>query len=451
MLHFKITLCYDEKMKENGVEKTVYDVVVIGGGPSGMMAAGSAGAILKKTGGKVLLLEKNSSLGKKLRITGGGRCNLTNHEFDNKIILKKFKEAEPFLYSPFSRFNVRNTLKFFESRGMKTKVEAEGRVFPESDSAESVWNTLSSYLKEHNVITRLNTNVKGFKTKNQNIESVILENGEEIKALAFILATGGMSRPETGSTGDGFSWLKEIGHNIFENKASLVPISVKDTWVKELSGVSLSGTKISLFQNNTKKQVVKNTDTRKTKLLFTHEGLSGPTILNMSRDIGDMLPYGEVTLSLDLLPEDDFSVLEKKLQELLKSEHKKKIKNALDTLIPSSLVTSVLAMSEIDGELFCNGITREARIRLGQKIKDMRITVTGLFGVEKAIVTSGGLDLKEVDFKTMKSKLYGNLFVSGDILNIDRPSGGYSLQLCWTTGFIAGEESGKKATSVQNS
>lgn len=434
-------------MKKQEENTLIYDVVIVGGGPSGMMAAGSAAScLLNKTGNKVLLLEKNNSLGKKLRITGGGRCNLTNHEFDNKIILKKFKEAESFLYSPFSRFNVKNTLDFFESRGMKTKVEAEGRVFPESDSAESVWNTLSSYLKEHNVITRLNTNVKGFKTKNQIIESVLLENGEEIKARAFILATGGMSRPETGSTGDGFSWLKEIGHTVIEQKASLVPISIKDNWVKELSGVSLTGVKISLSEHNIKKLIIKNTPTRKTKILFTHEGLSGPTILNMSRDIGDMLPYGEVKLSLDLLPNEDYATLNQKLQELCKVEHKKKIKNALDTLIPSSLVSALLTLAKVDGETFCNSLTREARIELGKVIKDMSMTVTELLGVEKAIVTSGGLDLKEINFKTMSSKLYKNLFVSGDILNIDRPSGGYSLQLCWTTGFIAGEEAGKRST-----
>jgi predicted Rossmann fold flavoprotein len=274
--------------------------------------------------------------------------------------------------------------------------------------------------------------VKGFIKEGNNIVAIKLPNKKEIKAKAFILATGGKSRPETGSTGDGFTWLKEIGHTVIESEPSLVPIAIKDEWVKVLSGVSLPEVKITILQNDVKQEM------KKGKILFTHFGLSGPTILNMSKDISELLKYGDVSLSLDLLPQFDYGQLNTKLQEIFKEEINKKFKNSLRLLFPGALAPIIVELSGINPDTPCNSITREERLKLVTFLKDIKIQVEDLLGVEKAIITSGGISLDEVDFKTMASRLFPNLYVVGDILNIDRPSGGYSLQLCWTTGFVAG-------------
>jgi predicted Rossmann fold flavoprotein len=408
--------------------KELWDVIVVGGGPAGMMAAGTAA--LK--GHKVLLLEKNETLGKKLLITGGGRCNVTNAEEDLRKLLARFKDADKFLFSPFSQFDNRSAIEFFNSHGMETKVEAENRVFPTSDSARSVWSVLVDYMKAAGVEVRSKSEVRKIKSHEGKVSSVVLKNGEELHAKHFILATGGKSHPETGSTGDGFQWLRDLGHTVIEPSPYLVPISVKDEWVKKLSGISIADAKLTAFQND-KKEL-----TKVGKILFTHFGLSGPAVLNMSRDIYELLKYDGVALSLDLLPKEDFSTLNDKLLDLFKLEDKKKLKNALVTLIPRAFVAPVLLASSIDEDKPCNSVTREERLVLMKRLKDMRMSVEGLLGEDKAIVTSGGVDLEEIDWKTLGSKLYPNLYITGDLLNIDRPSGGYSLQLCWTTGFVAG-------------
>ncbi len=410
------------------IEDTIWDVVVIGGGASGMMSAGVAGSL----GKKVLLLEKNESLGKKLLITGGGRCNVTNAEEDMRILLSKFKDAEQFLYSAFSQFDNKSTIEFFNSRGMETKVEALSRVFPISNSAKSVWDILLNYLKENKVTISSNSEVSKINTENGKVVSVTMKNKQIIKAMSFVLATGGMSRPETGSTGDGFNWLKDIGHKVVEPSASLVPIQTKTEWVERLQGVSIEDVKITLLQNNEKQSV------KRGKVLFTHFGLSGPTILNASSEVAELLKYGEVFLSLDLLPNLDHGQLNQKLQDVISENSNKKYKNILDNLLPSAVANVVVEISKIDPDKISNSVTREERLSLIELIKNLKIEVEGLLGEDKAIVTSGGVVLEEVDFKTMSSKLFPNLYLIGDILNIDRPSGGYSLQLCWTTGFVAG-------------
>ena len=414
--------------------ENIWDVVVIGGGPAGMMAAGRAA----ERGAKVLLIEKNAELGQKLLITGGGRCNVTNAEFDNRKLLDKFKDNGKYLFSAFSRWSVKETLEFFNSRKMETKIEAFQRVFPISDNSESVLNVLVKYMKETGVTVVSNNPVAGLEIKENKVVSVKLQKKyqgqNEITAKQFVLATGGKSRPETGSTGDGFKWLKEIGHTVTEPEASLVPIAIKDVWVKRLQGVTLQNVKVSLFQND-----AKQSSSKPGRILFTHFGLSGPTILNMSRDIGELLKYGDVTISLDVLPELDYGQLNAKLQEIFKEHSNKKIKNSLGNLIPSALVPIIIELSKIDGETWSHSVTREQRLQLVTLLKAVPLEVKGLLGVEKAIVTSGGVSLNEVDFRTMQSRLFPNLYLIGDILNIDRPSGGFSLQLCWTTGFVAGD------------
>jgi len=423
----------------------IWDVAVIGGGPAGMMAAGRAA----EQGARVILIEKNSSLGEKLLISGGGRCNFTNAEFDTRKFLSKFKDSDKFLFSAFSKWSVKETIDFFQDHGMQTKIEAGQRVFPASDESQSVLNVLVDYMRSGNVTIKSSSPVKRFvkkessqeKTKSasntDNISAIELKNGELIYAKSFVLATGGKSHPETGSTGDGFVWLKKLGHTITEPSASLVPIAIKDEWVKKLQGVPLENVKITVLQNG-KKQIVK-----KGKILFTHFGLTGPTILNMSKDIGELLKYDEVELSLDIIPNLDYGQLNAKLQEIFAREATKKFKNSLKELASSSIAPVIVELSGINPDVTCNGITREERLNLVQLLKDIRIKVDSLLGTDKAIVTSGGVALNEIDFRTMQSKLFPNLYLVGDILDIDRPSGGYSLQLCWTTGFVAGTAAGK--------
>ncbi|MDB5259062.1 MAG: flavoprotein [Candidatus Taylorbacteria bacterium] len=487
-----------------------YDVVVIGGGPAGMMAAGRAAEL----GKKVLLIEKNDGLGKKLLITGGGRCNVTNATFDNRVLLKKYSGgttesgsiAEQFLFSPYSQFDVKQTMHFFESRGMKMKTENENRVFPLSNTARSVWEVMTRYVKNAgadvggSVETLMNISVMGFVTEaDEKGEKASVKNpskiiavkvkptkggtgrmekfgfevgpaGAEIEAKHFILAAGGTSRPETGSTGDGFKWLAEIGHNVTTPVPSLVPITIREPWIKRLAGLSMTGIKVSVFQGDavsggisdeTKRPLVKKYETKRTaikdtKVLFTHVGLSGPTILNMSASIRELLEYqsedGAVYISIDLLPKFDYGMLNKHLQDLFIENGKKKFRNSLADLLPSTLTPVIIdrlveittdasgptAGKPIDPEKPTNLVSREERLALVQLIKHFNLTVKGLLGFEKAIIASGGIDIREVDSKTMQSRLYPNLSVTGDILDIDRPSGGYSLQLCWTSGYVAG-------------
>jgi len=290
-----------------------------------MMAAGRAAERDGKL--KILLLEKNDSFGKKLLITGGGRCNVTNAELNNRVLLSKFKDAGKFLFSTFSQYGVKDTLEFFHSHGMPTKVEAGKRVFPISDSAKSVRDVLVNYLK--GVTVRSNVEVTGFvQSAPGKIDGVKIKSkgkdkaSEIIRGKSFILATGGTSHPETGSTGDGFKWLAKIGHTIIEPSAALVPIKVSDAWVKKLSGISLPNAKLTLFLDGVKQGVGKKGGraVKKGKILFTHFGLSGPAILNMSSDIGELLKYGEIVLSLDLLPDHDYSTLNEALQKLSPSK-----------------------------------------------------------------------------------------------------------------------------------
>lgn len=410
----------------------IYDLAVIGGGPAGMMTAGKAA----ERGLKVILLEKNPTLGVKLLITGGGRCNVTNAEFDVRTFLSKYKESDKFLFSAFSQFSVKDTLEFFNSKGMETKIEAGNRVFPVSDNSQSVLNVLVGYIKKGGVEIMNNAIVNGFEKENGQVTAVKLKNGTKVLAKNFVIAVGGTSRPETGSTGDGFIWLKDLGHNVIPSDNALVPITLnmtgKNAWLKNLQGVTLQDIKLTSFQNNQKQEV------KKGRILFTHFGISGPTILNMSKDIGELLKYGEVEIRIDLLPALDHGMMNTRLQELFKIDDKKKIKNSLGTFIPSSLVDAVLELSGVNPDIQNNSVTREQRMKLIEIIKGIPMQVSGLLGADKAIVSSGGVDLTEVDFKTMQSKIIPNLYLVGDILNVDRPSGGYSLQLCWTTGNVAG-------------
>lgn len=408
-------------------QERMWDVLVIGGGPAGMMAAGRAA----ERGLHVLLLEKNTTLGKKLLITGGGRCNVTNAEHNIRTLLSKFKGADKFLFSAFAQWNVQDTLDFFHTHHMPTKIEAEQRVFPVSDSAQSVWDVLVRNLKKHTVTILSKTPVTGFEVTDGIITGVKTHK-KIFRARAYVLATGGTSHPETGSTGDGYVWLQNLGHTVITPTPSLVPIALKDAWAKRLAGITLQDIKLTVFQNNIKHEVQKG------KLLFTHVGISGPTVLNMSQSIGSLLQYGPVTIELDLLPHYDYAQLNTTLQALFSHNHKKQCVNILSTLLPQGLIAPVLTRASIEPTATGVTITREMRIQLLHAIKHIPLHVASLLDEDKAIIASGGVILEEINFKTMQSRLHNNLYVVGDMLNIDRPSGGYSLQLCWTTGFVAG-------------
>ncbi|TSC83242.1 MAG: flavoprotein [Parcubacteria group bacterium Gr01-1014_19] len=398
-----------------------------------MMAAGRAAEL----GRSVLLLEKNPAPGKKLLITGGGRCNVTNNKPETRTMVSKYKGNDQFLFSAFSQFGVKEALEFFNKRGMSTKEENEGRIFPVSDKAQSVWDVLTKYMKEGGVEVKTYAPVASLAVSVDKNIVIHLKDKTIIEAKSCVIATGGTSRPETGSTGDGFSWLKKLGHKIINNDVALVPVALKDGWAKKLGGVSLKDIKLTTFQNGQKQ------DAQKGKLLFTHFGISGPTVLNMSREIGELMKYGEVVIELDLFPTLDAGALKRKLQALLVEDSNKKLKNVLNKLIPSALVDAVLRLAGVDGETANHSVSKEDRVKLVALLKAIPLNVKGLLGSDKAVVSSGGVALEEVNFKTMQSRLIPNLFLVGDVLNVDRPSGGYSLQLCWTTGFVSGSNAGK--------
>ena len=429
-------------MSKTGTKKTVkktqtndWDVCVIGGGPAGLMAACAAG----EKGAKVLVLEKNDELGKKLLISGGGRCNLTNADPDKRNFISKFGKKGNFLFSPLSIFGVPETIKFFNDLGLKTKVEAGYRVFPDSDNSADVLDTLVKQAKKLGVTFKLASEVENFKAdkKNKKIPNILLKNGEKIEAKSFILTTGGLSHPETGSTGDGFRWLKEIGHKVIKPNPALVPIKITNQWIGELAGITLDNVGISIWtkkDNNYQKVLNK-----KGRLLFTHNGLSGPTILNMSKSIGEFLQYGEVLISVDFFSGVGLDRMHEMIKKVFDANLNKKIKNLSFKEVPAKIFDLILKQLEINPDWSINEIRREERLALVEKFKKFEMTIGGLLGFDQAIISSGGLDLNEVNFKTMGSKLYSNLFFAGDILDFDRPSGGFSLQLCWTTGYIAGK------------
>jgi predicted Rossmann fold flavoprotein len=425
-------------MKKKVVKPNIWDVAVIGGGPAGLISAG----IAAQNGAKVILIEKNETMGNKLLLTGGGRCNLTNAEPDERSFVSKYGKKGSFLFSPLSVFGVQDTIRFFEKIGLKTKVEAGYRVFPESDSAMDVLGVLTKFGMNNKVEYKLNSPVSHIKKLKDKIVSVILENGEEIRAKNFILATGGKSYPETGSTGDGFKWLKEIGHKIVPPNPSLVPIKVKESWIGDFAGISLDNVGVSVWQND--KKVLG----KQGRILITHDGFSGPTILNMSKDIGDLLSNGEVIISLDFFPGVGLDVMNQMMIKVFEGNATKKIKNLIFKEVPEKIYLKILDLLGLNDDWFSNEVKKAERIELVERFKKFNFRVEGLHGFEKAIVSSGGVDLQEVDFKTMQSKLYDNLFLVGDILDFDKNSGGYSLQLCWNTGYIAGKSAAKNSEEI---
>ena len=411
--------------------KEEYDLIVIGGGASGMMAAGTA----RENNKRVLILEKNRQLGIKLSITGGGRCNITNATFDVREFLKKFGDSGKFLFSPFSQFNIQNSFDFFEKRGLPLVTEARNRVFPKSQKASDVVKFMKKYASGKNINVSTDNPVIKISADKDNGKIKFVETRKgKYYAENFIIATGGSSHQETGSTGDGFKWLKKIGHTVKESSPNIVPLRSSDKWVKDLSGTSLSFMKITFFVNNEK------AFSETGKILFTHFGLSGPLILNSAHKVKDLMHEGAVTAKIDCYPDTDNGSLEKSILKTFDNNKNKDFKNITKEITPPGLDNALIEFHIVDDvNKKVHSISKEERKQIVNLLKAMPINIEGLMGMDKAVISDGGIPLSEVDTKTMKSKLYDNLYLTGDILHVNRPSGGYSLQLCWTTGYVAGQ------------
>lgn len=410
-----------------------YDVIVIGGGASGMFAA----AIASSRGKNVLILEKNKELGKKLKISGGGRCNITNSEPDVRKYLARYEPNDKFLFSAFSEFSNLDTFNYFADRGLPLEIENNGRAFPYTKKALDVFRILEQELIKNNVTILTESSVRKINTEekdvNKKITSVMVHSGQEYFADSFILATGGLSHPETGSTGDGFTWLRDLGHTIAEPTPSIVPLAVADSWIKSLSGTSFEDVKITFFVDGVK------SFSKKGKILCTHFGLSGPMILNSAKQVGELLHEGFVTATIDLFPTLDHGTLEKNIIALFDENKNKMLKNVFPSIVPSGTSSALESLfPEIDFETKVHSVSKEDRKLLVKRLKELPVTITGLMGFDRAVVADGGVPLDEIDTKTFRSKKISNLFITGDLLHINRPSGGFSLQLCWTTGFVVG-------------
>lgn len=408
--------------------ETRYDVIVIGGGAAGMMAAGTAA----HQGKHVLLLEQNPELGKKLSITGGGRCNIVNAEEDVQALLAHFGDAAPFLYSAFSTFGVPEAFSFFESLGLPLVVQKNKRAFPKTEYAPDVTAALERYMKQGKVEVRANSPVLRIKTEVGKITGVQTQ-GFSYTADSYILATGGLSHPETGSTGDGFAWLRELGHTVSEPTPTIVPLAASDAWIPKLKGKTLVDAKITFFMDGMRKF------SKRGDILLTHFGLSGPTILNAAGSVRDLLYGGIVTATIDLFPSTDLGILDAELVAHFEQNKNKLIRNALTEILPSGTTDVLLSLVPVlPPDTKVHSVTKEQRRALVDLLKGVPVAITGLMGFNRAVVADGGVHLSEIDMRTMRSKKCDNLFVTGDLLHISRPSGGYSLQLCWTTGFVAG-------------
>jgi len=413
--------------KFQGMEN--FDVIVVGGGPAGMIAAGHAA----EYGRRVLLLEKNPTPGKKLELSGGGRCNITNGEFDTREFLANYGEYAKFLFSPFSRFAARDTFELFENLGLSLYIsEDRKRAFPETDRSIDVNRALQNYMKIHDVQCRFSTSVQGLLVENGKVTGVQTLEGP-LRSESVILATGGTAYPETGSTGEAFQWLEQIGHTIVKATPDIVPLKVKEQWVKDLSGTSLDPMRITFTAKDG------TSIFRQGKILFTHFGISGPLILNSAHEVKKLLKQGPVSAVIDLFPKLEFNEIDRKILAAFDENKNKIVRNVTKILVPTGMAKTLNA--NLPDDLLdkkVNIVTQEERKQLARTIKGLPLTITATMGYDWAVVCDGGIPLEEVDTKTMASRLHPNVFITGDMLNISRPSGGFSLQLCWTTGYVAG-------------
>lgn len=406
-------------------------VVVIGGGAAGMMAAVSAA----KNGHSVTLLEKNEKLGKKVYITGKGRCNLTNN-CDVEELLQAVCVNRKFLYSAFYGFTSQDTIAFFENAGMKTKTERGNRVFPVSEHSSDVISALSRTLRQEGVKILLNTEAAEILCSNQEekkgVAGVKLTDGSKILADAVVVATGGISYKTTGSTGDGYRFAKEAGHSIAELSPSLVPIETADGWAEKLQGLSLRNVEVTVLDG--KKELYREFG----EMMFTHYGVTGPLILTASCSIQKKLKAHPLQLSINLKPALTEEQLDARVLREFEAAKNKQLKNVLGTLYPAKLIPVMIERSGISGEKPVHEITREERKQLVDLTRHFTLTLLRLRDYNEAIITRGGVSVKEVNPATMESKLVKGLYFAGEVLDLDAVTGGYNLQIAWATGHAAG-------------
>ena len=419
-------------------------VTVIGGGPAGMMAAISA----SKNNNEVYLLEKNSKLGKKLLITGKGRCNITS-SLDIKDFISNIPGNGRFLYSVFDNYTNIDIINFLKEQGVRVKEERGNRIFPVSDKSSDVLNAFEKELKNKQVKIKFNARVTNIETQENEVKYVhyIDKNGQskKIETDKVILATGGKTYPETGSTGDGYEIAKKLGHTITEIKPSLVPLTTNGISLnicKELQGLSLKNISIKIMDTSKSKVIYEDFG----EMLFTHFGVSGPTILSASahllryKNIDNVIKEQNIKLIIDLKPALSIEKLDTRIQRDFFENKNKEFKNSLNDLLPQKLIYPVIQLSAIDANKKVNEITKEVRLRLVKLLKNFSIVISGFRPLEEGIVTSGGISIKEINPKTMESKMIKGLFFAGEIIDVDAYTGGFNLQIAYSTGYTAGCE-----------
>lgn len=403
-------------------------IIVVGAGAAGLMAAGVAG----EAGGDVLVIERNDKVARKVMITGKGRCNVTN----NCTMINELISAVPtngrFLYGAFSKFMPTDTIEFFEDMGVPLKVERGNRVFPESDKAVDIVDALNGFCQDSGA-KRIKGRVTQLIISDNSVKGVKLEDGEEHMADAVIVATGGASYPLTGSTGDGYTLAKQAGHTITELKPSLVPLVCHEGFCMDLQGLSLRNIEITVLDSESYKEVYKDFG----EMLFTHFGVSGPVILSASAHMNNMKPR-KYEIHIDLKPGLNYEQLDRRIQRDFLENANKNFINALDALLPKKLVPIIVKLSGIKPATKVNQVTREQRGSLVNLLKDLKVTVNGFRPIEEAIITAGGVSVREIDPRTMESKLCKGLFFAGEVIDVDAYTGGYNLQIAFSTGRLAG-------------
>jgi predicted Rossmann fold flavoprotein len=417
------------------MNRHAYDIIVVGGGPAGMFSAGHAAA----AGARVLLLERTGQLGKKLLITGKGRCNLTNARDRNEFI-RSYGANGPFLYRAFREYFNEDLMGFFRGRGVPVKVERGGRVFPESDESDSIVTALHRFLEEHRVTVRFAARViHVLVTPNGRVCGVRFEGGKDASAPCVILATGGLSYPGTGSTGDGYRIAGERGHTIVAPRPGLVPLETADTFVVDLDGLTLKNVAVTAIAGG--KKIADDFG----EMQFTRFGVAGPVILTLSGMIDDRLRAGErVEISINLKPALDHETLKRRLLRELESGGHERLTHIMKTLLPMRLVPVFIRLSGIAPDKKASQITRTEREHIQALLSDFRLKITRARPVEEAIVTRGGVALAEIDPHTMESRKVPGLYFCGELIDIDATTGGYNLQAAFSTGFLAGKSAGEK-------
>ena len=411
-------------------------VIIIGGGPAGIISAISSA----RNGNNVILIEKNNSLGKKLLITGKGRCNITSSININDFI-KNIPGNGKFLYSAFQNFTNMDIIKLIEENGVKVKEERGNRIFPITDDSKDVLKSFEKELNKYkNIKIKLNTKVKEVLEENREVKGVILESGEKLFASKVIIATGGKSYPITGSTGDGYKMASKLGHTVEKIRGSLVPLTADKVLCQSMQGLSLRNVKIQIKDIEKNKKIYEDFG----EMLFTHFGVSGPIILSASahllryKNIDKLLKENKIKLTIDLKPALSYEELDKRVLRDFEIFKNKEFKNSLFELLPKKIINPIINLSNINENKKVNEITKEERKILVNLIKSLEINIDGFRPVEEAIVTAGGISIKEINPKTMESKLIKGLYFAGEIIDVDAYTGGFNLQIAYSTGYTAG-------------